>query len=108
MTSPTTSNDEFWAAAAPLLENGRAQPGTIMGGECLRAGKEFLAMPHHKGPGIVVKLPRERVASLIEAGDGQPFSPNGRVFREWVLVEGHDHTRWTELLLEAHAFVTAS
>jgi hypothetical protein len=106
MPSPPSSTDEFWAAAAPLLEAGRAEPGTIMGGECLRAGKEFVAMPHHRGPGIVVKLPRARVTSLIDAGDGQPFSPNGRVFREWVLIEDHDPERWTELLREALAFVT--
>ncbi|MEZ4501605.1 MAG: hypothetical protein R3C39_03180 [Dehalococcoidia bacterium] len=108
MPGSSASADEFWEAAAPLLEDGRAQPGTIMGGECLRAGKEFVAMPHHKGPGIVVKLPRERVTALIEAGQGRPFSPNGRVFREWLLVEDHDPARWTDLLLEAHAFVTGS
>lgn len=108
MTPLAASTDHFWEAAAPLLADGRAEPGTVMGNECLRAGTEFVAMPHHRGPGIVLKLPRDRVASLIEAGEGQPFAPAGRAFREWVLVEEHDPARWVALILEAHAFVTRS
>ena len=98
-------SDEFWDAAAPLLAEGVIDEGTIMGGPCARAAGEFVGMPHHKGPGIVVKLPRDRVAELIGAGEGQPFAPAGKVFREWVLVEAHDEDRWRELLRESVAFV---
>ena len=62
-------------------------------------------MPHHKGPGIVVKLDRDEVDALIAAGTGAPFAPAGKVFREWVLVEEHDEERWTELLRASIAFV---
>ncbi len=98
-------SDEFWDAAAPLLAEDRLEEGTIMGGPCARSGGEFVGMPHHKGDGIVVKLPRERVDELIAAGAGASFAPAGKVFREWVLVEEHDEDRRTELLRESIAFV---
>jgi hypothetical protein len=98
-------SEEFWDAAAPLLAEGLIDEGTIMGGPCVRSGGEFVGMPHHRGPGIVVKVPRERVDELVEAGDGKPFAPAGRVFKEWVLVEAHDEDRWRDLLRESVAFV---
>ncbi len=104
---PTVNDmsDEFWDAAAPLLAEGVLDEGTIMGGGCVRARGEFVGMPHHKGPGIVVKLPKERVVELVEAGEGAPFAPAGKVFKEWVLVEAHDEDRWTALLAESIDFV---
>ena len=37
---------------------------------------------------FVLKLPRERVASLVAAGQGQAFDPgHGRVMKEWVRVD---------------------
>ena len=101
-------SDEFWDTAQPLLAEGVIEEGTLMGGPCVRAGGEFVGMPHHKGPGIVVKLSRERVAELIDAGEGQPFAPAKKVFKEWVLVEDFDEQRWTALLREAVEFVSAS
>ncbi len=88
------------------MGEGLIAEGTIMGGACVRAGKEFVAMPHHKGPGLVVKLPKARVAELIEGGTGQSFAPAGKVFSEWVLVEDHDEKAWQKLLRESVAFVT--
>ena len=76
-----------------------------MGGACVRSRGEFVGMPHHKGDGIVVKLPKARVAALIESGEGASFAPAGKVFKEWVLVETHDEDRWVELLRESIAFV---
>ena len=99
-------SDEFWDVAGPLQAEGLIAEGTIMGGPCLRAAGEFVAMPHHKGPGLVVKLPRERVAELIDDGVGQPFAPAGKVFGEWVLIEAFDDDRWEALLRESVAFVT--
>ena len=103
-----SAGDAFWDAAAPLLAAGDVEEGTIMGGACLRTGGEFVGMPHHKGDGIVVKLPRDRVDEMIAAGEGAPFAPAGKVFREWVLVEAHDDDRWVELLRESVAFVRRS
>jgi len=98
-------SDEFWDCAAPLLAEGVLEEGTIMGGACVRSAGEFVGMPHHKGDGIVAKLPSGRVTELIESGVGAPFAPAGKVFKEWVLVEAFDEEQWVELLRESIRFV---
>lgn len=101
-----TSSELFWRLAAELqAEDPRVVEGTIMGGRCLRVGDEFLALVSAKGAGLVVKLPRDRVAEVIEAGDGAPFAPAGRVFKEWLSVPTPDEARWRALLREGLAFV---
>ena len=97
-------SDEFWDAAAPLLADGEIDEGSIMGGPCVRVSGEFVGMPHHKGPGIVVKLDRERVAELIDDGEGRSFAPAGKVFREWVSVPAREEVLWRDLLEEALEF----
>ncbi len=63
-------------------------------------------MPNHKGGGLVVKLPRDRVSELISHGDGEPFAPAGKVFREWVLVRVYSPELWDQLLEEGRTFVS--
>jgi len=100
------TSELFWDLAAELQAgDDRVHEGTIMSSNCLRVNDEFLAMPHHKGPGLVVKLPRERVDGLIADGTGQPFAPAGKVFREWVLVEAPNEDQWRSLLTEGIDFV---
>ena len=54
---------------------------------------------------LVVKLPKARVAALVEAGHGEAFDPgHGRKMKEWVVIEG-DQPSWLELAREAYAFV---
>jgi hypothetical protein len=104
MKTPETM---FWELAAELqVLDPRIAEGTIMNGRCLRVGKEFLALVNVKGSGLVVKLPKARVAELIESGVGQPFAPAGRVFKEWVSVPRPDRRTWRALLLEGVAFVS--
>jgi hypothetical protein len=96
----------FWGLAAELqAEEPRVVEGTIMSGRCLRVGKEFLALVDYKGSGLVVKLPKDRVAELIGSGVGQPFAPAGRVFKEWLSVPKPNRRRWSSLLREGVAFV---
>jgi len=96
----------FWELADELQEaDSRVVEGTIMNGRCLRVGKEFLALVDYKESGLVVKLPKTRVAALIEEGVGQSFAPAGRVFKEWVSVPKPDRRRWRKLLKEGIAFV---
>ena len=96
----------FWELANELeAEDPRVHEGTIMNGRCLRVGKEFLALVDYKGSGMVVKLPRDRVAALIDEGVGQPFGPAGKVFKEWVAIPKPDKRRWRKLLHEGVAFV---
>jgi hypothetical protein len=96
----------FWDLAVELqAEDDRVVEGTIMGSRCLRVGKEFLAMNHHKTDGLVVKLPAQRVTEIIDAGGGESFAPAGKVFKEWLAVTTIDEARWRELLREGIAFV---
>lgn len=96
----------FWELAADLQRTDpRVHEGTLMNGRCLRVGKEFLALVDDKGSGLVVKLPKARVAALIESGVGRPFGPAGKVFGEWLAVPEPDRVRWRALLEEGVAFV---
>lgn len=52
----------------------------------------------------MVKLPRERVAELVESGQGNPFAPAGKVFREWVAIPTVDRDLWQKVLAEAVDF----
>jgi len=101
-----TAEELFWRLAAELqYDDTRIVEDTIMIGRCLRVGKEFLALVDYKGSGLVVKLPKARVAELIESGVGRPFAPAGRVFTEWLSVPKLDRRRWLALLREGVAFV---
>ena len=100
------ADERFWELIGELqLEDGRVEEGTIMGGRCARVSGEFLALVDFKGSGLVVKLPKARVAELIAAGTGQPFGPAGRIFTEWVSVPEYDRSTWASLLRERVEFV---
>jgi hypothetical protein len=96
----------FWQLVAELqTEDARIVEGTIMNGRCARVGEEFLALVDYKSAGLVVKLPKERVAELIEDGTGLPFAPATKVFREWLAVPKPDRRLWRALLREGVDFV---
>lgn len=95
----------FDDVAVPLLAQPGVSPGTMMGFPCLRVDGQFFASCDHRTGDLIVKLPRDRVQALIDTGVGKPFAPAGRVFREWVLVEDRDETRWAALMDEARSFV---
>jgi hypothetical protein len=101
-----TDESVFWDLIDELsAEDPRVEAGTVMGHRCARVAGEFLALADYKEAGLVVKLPKERVTELIEAGHGLPFAPAGRVFREWVSIPARDRRRWRALLQEGIAFV---
>jgi hypothetical protein len=53
-----------------------------------------------------MKLPRDRVQSLIEAGVGTPFDAGkGRPMKEWLSVRPEDEESWLPLAREAIAFI---
>mgnify|MGYP003996890207 FL=1 len=103
-----TAEELFWDLAEELqVEDPRVVEGTIMKSRCLRAGEEFLALVDYKGSGLVVKLPRERVAALIAQGRGQSFAPAKKVFKEWLSVAVLDREAWGSLLREGVEYVAA-
>ena len=96
----------FWSLAEELYkEDKRVVEDTIMNARCLRVGKEFLALVDYKGSGLVVKLPKARVAELIGEGKGEPFGPAGKIFREWLSVPKANRKAWHKLLREGVEFV---
>ena len=100
------AEDLFWKLADELqAEDSRVVPGTIMNGPCLRVGKEFLGLVDCKGSGLVVKLPKQRVAEIIASGKGQSFAPAGRVSSEWLSVPRVNRRHWLGLLREGIEFV---
>jgi hypothetical protein len=100
-------HERFWDVAEPFLEEGKLVEGTMMGHQCLRsAGNDgFVATVERSSGNLVVKLPKDRVAALIEAGDGEPFAPAKKVFKEWVAIAAFDEQTWAGLLDESIAFV---
>ena len=75
----------------------------MFGFRCIRLGSQFVAMPANDR--LWVKLPADRVSGLIDSGDGEACAPNGRRFREWVLISELNEALWLGFLHESLAFV---
>ena len=106
---PMTDSDDatafFWDVASEFLDDESVERSTMMGFPCLRVNKQFFASAEPKTGDLIVKLPAERVLSMIEAGEGHEFAPNGRRFKEWVRVAERDEARWKALMAGALQFV---
>jgi TfoX N-terminal domain len=87
-----------------LLYDPAVGRSTMMGYPCVRRAGRFFASYDLRAEALVIKLPRERVAELITNGTGEPFAPNGRVFREWVTIPEPNPDVWEQLLAEARDF----
>jgi TfoX/Sxy family transcriptional regulator of competence genes len=87
-----------------LLYDPAVGRSTMMGRPCVRRAGRFFASFDPKADCLVVKLPAVRVDALIDGGTGEPFAPNGKVFREWMSVPTPDPSGWARLLAEALEF----
>ncbi|GIJ43972.1 hypothetical protein Val02_08580 [Virgisporangium aliadipatigenens] len=96
-----TGEDLFWELVEPMYADPAVRRSTMMGMACVRLGGRFFASLERSTGALLVKLPAERVAALVAAGQGEPFAPAGRVFREWVALPRPDRPRWRALLEEA-------
>lgn len=94
----------FEALAKDLLTREGCARGTMMGFPCLRRDGAFFACVHRTGESLIIKLDRDRVRALVDTGDALPFSPNGRVFKEWAAIPTALHPSWSERLEEAWSF----
>jgi hypothetical protein len=103
---PVTGEELFRELVEPLYADPAVRPSTMMGLPCVRLHGRFFASLDRRSGALLVKLPAERVGQLIAAGDGQPFAPAGRVFREWVAVPRPDRRRWRSLLAEARDYAS--
>jgi hypothetical protein len=59
-----------------------------------------------RGDELVVKLPADRVAELLESGQGTVFDAGrGRPMKEWVVLHPASEGELERYLLEARSFV---
>ncbi len=97
--------DELAAAYDDVPDVDRAP---MFGSEALRVGRKVFAFVGREGQ-LIVKLPAPKVAELLAAGEAEPVHVGRNPTREWAgLPYSEDHTRWRDLLTEAHEFVAAA
>jgi hypothetical protein len=93
-------------ALAPVIdayEKQAGEPGRKFGSNALKVSGKLFAL-FTQGT-LVVKLPKDRVVALVDAGTGEAFDPgHGRVMKEWLTVTS-GKASWIELATEAHGFV---
>ena len=97
-------DDRFAAVIEAFAGDRRVTSGTMMASLGLKVGGKIFAMLVRGD--LVVKLPRQRVTELVDAGIGQQFDPrrDGRLMKEWVVLAGDDPP-WVDVAREAHDFV---
>jgi hypothetical protein len=59
---------------------------------------------------LVVKLPKVRVDTLTASGDGDRFDPrhDGRLMKEWIVLDPSSSADWLSLATEAMRFVAST
>jgi TfoX/Sxy family transcriptional regulator of competence genes len=91
-----------WDELVEGAEGGTVSRGSMFGSQGLRTGKKFFAVWWHEQ--LVLKLPRDRLQELVDAGTATPFEPmEGRAMNGWVVVS--PAVDWPGLVEEARAFV---
>ena len=98
--------EQLWAPIAKSELAGRGvTAGTGFGrNEGLRISGKIFAML--VGSELVVKLPKERVDELVDAGVAKRFDAGkGRPMKEWASIAPSASRRWRGLVDEARAFV---
>lgn len=104
-TRPVDAEARFAALVEEFARRPGVEPpggGRAFGATALKVHGSIFAMLYDER--LVVKLPRERVAALIAADQGEPFGAGkGRPMQEWLTVVDED--AWSALAEEARAFV---
>jgi hypothetical protein len=102
VTDRSDSQSRFWQLTDPVLAEPGVSRSTMMGFPCLRLNGDFFASWDPRADQLVVKLQSGKVEMLIDAGEGLPFAPAGRRFREWVAVPAANVALWPDLLEDAY------
>jgi len=108
--TPSTSDLERYQRVVAALKRLRGvSMGTSskqgFGATALTANGKIFAMLSSKGQ-FVVKLPRERVDTLVAEGYGARFDPGrGRLMKEWFVPGAEMADSWLPLAKEALSFV---
>lgn len=98
---------DYQAVVDALKVDSGVEQAKMFGSHGLSVRGKYFAMLH-KGR-MVVKLPAERVQSLISSGEGVPFDPgHGRLMREWIALEPANARRWRSRAEEARDFVASA
>ncbi|HEY6783361.1 MAG TPA: TfoX/Sxy family protein [Gemmatimonadales bacterium] len=100
----SADDPRFAVVIDAFARDGRVTSGTMMASLGLKvSGKIFAMLVRGQ---LVVKLPRERVAALVDSGLGAQFDPrrDGRLMKEWVVIAG-DEPPWVDVAREACEFV---
>ena len=72
--------------------------------------KKVFAFTRSSGPGVALKLPKERIAALLEREDITLLTMGKRTMKEWIVIERSnpkDYKKDLALFKEAKAFVEA-
>jgi hypothetical protein len=90
-------------ATEPQVSVGTGKKG--FGSSALKVNDKIFAMISSKGE-FAVKLPKQRVDSLVASGAGVRFDPgHGRLMKEWLALEPTSQEDWLALATEALQFV---
>lgn len=104
MTEHPDAEAAFEAVAKRFADDGDVQAGTGFGSvRGLRVRGKIFAMLMDGA--LVVKLPAQRCAAIVEGGGGRPLAVGRRTMREWVVLEGVEPAAWPELADAAYAYV---
>lgn len=102
-----TPEDRFEELVDTLAQSPDVTPptgGAGFGKAALRAQNKIFAM-FVRGR-LVVKLPKERVAALVDGGHGMRFDANkGTPMKEWLALDPGSDLAWSALAQEALEFV---
>jgi hypothetical protein len=72
--------------------------------------RRVFAFTRSSGPGVALKLPKERIAGLLERDDITLLNMGKRTMKEWIVIEHAkptDYKKDLPLFKEAKAFVEA-
>jgi hypothetical protein len=99
----------FHDLAPDFLQREHVDQTTMFGSEALRLRGKVFAFVGREGA-LVVKLPAERAADLVEAGDATWVRIGRNQAREWVgvaLPSSGATDAWCALVDESHAFLAS-